>query len=237
MEYPVGNPAGTPVIPSSYGAASEHPGQNREISPRRLADAWYDLQNASQPFYHLIQCYTVNSAANRHIYFTDFPAKNIFHLNRRSDLSGRTVNGVGLRPLTCWDCWFDSFRGHRCLPYLTVAFCQVEVSGQGRSLVRCSPTTCGVSECDREASIMRRPWPTGGCCAMGRGALKKPAYVVDRIRNTRRGSSETVGSVTLRCSFRVRNSKTVFKYDRLFRPVKARRYISLTRDVNQLAKF
>jgi hypothetical protein len=22
-----------------------------------------------------------------------------------------------------------------------------------------------VSECDREASIMRRPWPTGGCCA------------------------------------------------------------------------
>jgi hypothetical protein len=23
-----------------------------------------------------------------------------------------------------------------------------------------------VSECDREASIIRRPWPTGGCCAM-----------------------------------------------------------------------
>jgi hypothetical protein len=23
-----------------------------------------------------------------------------------------------------------------------------------------------VSECDREASIMRRPWPTRGCCAM-----------------------------------------------------------------------
>ena len=26
---------------------------------------------------------------------------------------------------------------------------------------------CGVSECDREASILRRPWPTGGCCAVG----------------------------------------------------------------------
>jgi hypothetical protein len=25
-----------------------------------------------------------------------------------------------------------------------------------------------VSECDREASIMRRPWPTRGCCAMGK---------------------------------------------------------------------
>jgi hypothetical protein len=24
-----------------------------------------------------------------------------------------------------------------------------------------------VSECDREASIMRRPWPNRGCCAMG----------------------------------------------------------------------
>jgi hypothetical protein len=24
-----------------------------------------------------------------------------------------------------------------------------------------------MSECDREASIMRRPWPTRGCCAIG----------------------------------------------------------------------
>jgi hypothetical protein len=28
---------------------------------------------------------------------------------------------------------------------------------------------CGVSECDRKASIMRRPWPTKGTCAMGGG--------------------------------------------------------------------
>jgi hypothetical protein len=26
---------------------------------------------------------------------------------------------------------------------------------------------CGVSECNREASTMRRPWPTRGSCAMG----------------------------------------------------------------------
>ena len=32
-----------------------------------------------------------------------------------------------------------------------------------RSLVDCC-----VSVCDREASVMRRPWPTGGCCAMGK---------------------------------------------------------------------
>ena len=29
-----------------------------------------------------------------------------------------------------------------------------------RSLVQRSPTECGVSECDREASIMRRLWPS-----------------------------------------------------------------------------
>ena len=28
------------------------------------------------------------------------------------------------------------------------------------------PEECDVSEYDREASIMRRPWPTRGCCAM-----------------------------------------------------------------------
>jgi hypothetical protein len=28
-----------------------------------------------------------------------------------------------------------------------------------------------VSECDREASIMRRPWPTRGWCAFGKTFL------------------------------------------------------------------
>jgi hypothetical protein len=30
-----------------------------------------------------------------------------------------------------------------------------------------SPSEWGVSGCDGEASIMRRPWPTMGCCATG----------------------------------------------------------------------
>jgi hypothetical protein len=29
-----------------------------------------------------------------------------------------------------------------------------------------SPTDCGVPEYYREAPILRRSWPTGGCCAM-----------------------------------------------------------------------
>ena len=34
---------------------------------------------------------------------------------------------------------------------VSVVCCHVEVSASGRSLVRRSPTECGVSECDREA--------------------------------------------------------------------------------------
>jgi hypothetical protein len=67
--------------------------------------------------------------------------------------------------LACWVCGFEPRRGRGCLSVVTVVCCQVEVSVSGRSLVQRSPTECGVSECDREASMMRRPWPTGGCCA------------------------------------------------------------------------
>ena len=42
-----------------------------------------------------------------------------------------------------------------------VVCCQVEVPSSGWSLVQRSPTECGVCECDRGASTMRRPWPTG----------------------------------------------------------------------------
>jgi len=45
---------------------------------------------------------------------------------------------------------------------------QVEVSASGWSLVQRIPTKCGVSEDDREASIISRLWPTGGCCATGK---------------------------------------------------------------------
>ena len=44
---------------------------------------------------------------------------------------------------------------------MNVVCCQGEVSAASRSLVQRSPTECGVSECDREASTMRRPWSTG----------------------------------------------------------------------------
>jgi hypothetical protein len=42
------------------------------------------------------------------------------------------------------------------------------LSALGWSLVQRSPTDCGVSECDLKASIIRRPWTTRVCCAMGK---------------------------------------------------------------------
>ena len=52
------------------------------------------------------------------------------------------------------------------MPVYCCLCCQVEVFATGRSLIQRNLTECGVSECDREASIMRRPWPTRGCRAM-----------------------------------------------------------------------
>jgi hypothetical protein len=73
---------------------------------------------------------------------------------------------MGLKQLVCWDGGFESRRGHECLSLVSVVCCQVEVSATGWSLVQRSPNECGVSECDREALTMRRPWPTKGCCGM-----------------------------------------------------------------------
>ena len=73
---------------------------------------------------------------------------------------------MGLRSLACWNCGFESRRGHGCLSLVNVVCCQVEVSASGWSLVQRSATDCCVSECQQESTIMKRPWPTGGCCAI-----------------------------------------------------------------------
>ena len=60
--------------------------------------------------------------------------------------SGRAV-WVGLRPLACWDCGFESHWGHGCLSVVSVTCCQVEVSVTDWSLVQRSPTDCGALLC------------------------------------------------------------------------------------------
>ena len=59
------------------------------------------------------------------------------------------------------------------LSLVSVVYCQIEVSVTSWSLVQRRSSECGVSECDREASIMRKPWPTGGCRAIKKNILKQ----------------------------------------------------------------
>jgi hypothetical protein len=71
-------------------------------------------------------------------------------------------------PFACWDCGFESRRGHGSLSLVIVVFCQGEISASSGTLVQRSPTECGVSEYKREASIMRWPWPTGVVVPLGK---------------------------------------------------------------------
>ena len=91
--------------------------------------------------------------------------QKLFSLN--IDSGGHAVEGVDLRPLACRDCGFESRRGLGNLSVVSVVCFQVEVSATARSLVQRSPTECSVCECGHEASIIGRPWLTGGCCAVG----------------------------------------------------------------------
>jgi hypothetical protein len=65
-------------------------------------------------------------------------------------LRSRAAKVVGLRPLSCWNCRFETRRKHGCLCLVSVVFCQVEVPATGRSLVQSSPTECVyVTSCDQ----------------------------------------------------------------------------------------
>jgi hypothetical protein len=88
-----------------------------------------------------------------------FRVLNLLHANPSNFM---VWVGVGL----C--VWILAGRG--CLSLVSVGCCQMEVSVLGCSLVQTqSPTKCDVFliEWYREASKMRRPPPTRGCCTMG----------------------------------------------------------------------
>jgi hypothetical protein len=71
----------------------------------------------------------------------------------------------------CWGCWYEPRRGHGYLSFVNVVCCQVEISTSSWSLVQRSYTVWGVSDCDGEASIMRRFWSTRCCCSSGENLL------------------------------------------------------------------
>jgi len=67
------------------------------------------------------------------------------HTHTYAGPGGHSVQGVGLRPLACWDCGFESHRRHRGLSIENVVCCQREVSAMGLSIIQWSPTDCGAS--------------------------------------------------------------------------------------------
>jgi len=80
--------------------------------------------------------------------------KNAIHLNsrshwprglRRGSASDRLLGLQIRKPARTW------------MSVVSVVYCLVEFSWSGWSLVQRSPNQCGVSDGDREASIMRRP--------------------------------------------------------------------------------
>jgi len=70
------------------------------------------------------------------------------------------VRSLGLRVRIPPGAWMSVLVSVACYP--------IDPSATGWSFVQRSPTGWGLSECDRENSIMRRLWPTGGCWAMER---------------------------------------------------------------------
>jgi hypothetical protein len=64
-----------------------------------------------------------------------------------ADIGGRTVEGVGLRPLACRELRVRILPG-AWISLVSVVYCLVEISVTGRSVVQRRLTECGVSECD-----------------------------------------------------------------------------------------
>jgi hypothetical protein len=90
-------------------------------------------------------------------------------IHSKADTSDRAVSGVGLRPFACGIAGSNPAGGMRVCLFVSVVSYQVQVSASGWSLVQRSRTEYGVSECDREASKMGRPWPSRALQLWGGG--------------------------------------------------------------------
>ena len=67
---------------------------------------------------------------------------------------GRPVSGLWLRSLSVWDCGFESLLEQGRLSLFNAVSFHVEITARGQLLVNRSRSECGVSECDREASLI-----------------------------------------------------------------------------------
>jgi len=98
------------------------------------------------------------------IKFNGYRDKNAWGMSV-SNIRGAHLSGVGLRLLACCDYGFGSCRGRGCL-LLVLCVVRYRSLRRGDHWSRGVLPSVGVSECHHEASTIRRPWPTRGCCAM-----------------------------------------------------------------------
>jgi hypothetical protein len=83
---------------------------------------------------------------------------------------------VVVRPLACWDCGLEYFRGHGYLYLVSVLCCQVEVSATNRSLFQSHPTE---KERERERECVCVCLCVCVCmCACVRASLSSSATVI-----------------------------------------------------------
>jgi len=116
-------------------------------------------------------CVSVLTAINGRNIFRDVlktfaDTRVALHVKSASSIRYVDYNCRSQRPLACWDSGFDSRRRHRNVS------CECRMLSRSGPCVGLitrpeDPSECSVTESDREALIMRRPWSNRGCCVMG----------------------------------------------------------------------
>ena len=115
-------------------------------------------------------------------YFTFIKNHPQNFVNRRSYTDEKTLLNMSIMNQSQWPLglcrrstadrllgsWVRIPPRHGCPSVVSVVCCQVEVTATSWSPVQRSLAERGVSEYDREASIMRKPWLTVGCCSIGK---------------------------------------------------------------------
>jgi len=82
---------------------------------------------------------------------------------------GRAIYDVGLRPLACRDCGFESRQGHGYLFFVSVVCCQ-------RSLPKADYSSRGVLPCVMCLSVIPKPQQWGSQCPLGLSKSEKKNY-------------------------------------------------------------
>ena len=101
-------------------------------------------------------------------------------------LSGMNSVLSKIRLLSCWECGLEICKGHEWPSLLWVVCCLVEMSlhWTDHSSREILPSVVCLTQCDQEASAMRRPWPTRGCHAMKTIKLQKYSFNRENVVNT-----------------------------------------------------